>query len=144
MVKHRFNSKIDWNGGRNEVGHLQAGVINEKISIPKGMDGLGIGTNPDEMLLGAASTCYTITLAAMLERNGFVSPQLKVDSEGIVDVTKGVFTYEKVIHHVYIKLSPEADEVKAEKLAKLAETSCMISRAISGNVELTSEIKIEK
>ena len=34
------------------------------------MDGPGIGTNPDEMLLGAAATCYIITLAAMLERSG--------------------------------------------------------------------------
>ena len=33
------------------------------------MDGPGIGTNPDEMLLGAAATCYMITLAAMLERS---------------------------------------------------------------------------
>ncbi len=33
------------------------------------MDGPGVGTNPDEMLLGAAATCYIITLAAMLERS---------------------------------------------------------------------------
>jgi peroxiredoxin-like protein len=33
-----------------------------KISIPKEMNGPGIGTNPDEMLLGAASTCYIIYL----------------------------------------------------------------------------------
>ena len=63
------------------------------------MDGPGIGTNPDEMLLGAAATCYIITLAAMLERSGIKKEALHMNSEAIVDVTKGIFTYQKIIHH---------------------------------------------
>ena len=59
------------------------------------MDGPGAGTNPDEMLLGAAATCYIITLAAMLERSGIHQEALTMESEAIVDVTNGVFTYEK-------------------------------------------------
>ena len=60
MVKHLFNSHIDWVGGRNSIGDLQAGALNEKISIPKTMDGHGVGTNTDEMLTGIASTGYSI------------------------------------------------------------------------------------
>lgn len=144
MVKHKFNSKIEWPGGRNEVGNLHTGILSEKISVPSLMDGPGVGTNPDEMLLGAASTCYTITLAAMLERNGIEILDFNVESEGWVDVTKGIFTYEKITHHVYLKLPPEADEIKTRKLAERAEGGCMISRAISGNVKLESIITIEK
>ncbi|MDY5175419.1 OsmC family protein [Lactococcus lactis] len=144
MVKHLFNSHIDWVGGRNSIGDLQAGALNEKISIPKTMDGPGVGINPDEMLLGAASTCYSITLAAMLERNDILLEHLKVDAKGIVDVTKGTFTYEKITYHVAMKLTKESDEVKAIKLAKRAESSCMISRAIQGNIELETIIRIEK
>ncbi|AYG01794.1 OsmC family protein [Lactococcus allomyrinae] len=143
MAKHIFNSEIDWAGGRNAVGHLQTGVLKEKISVPSLMEGPGEGTNPDEMLLGAASTCYTITLAAMLERNEIGLINLKVDSTGVVDVTNGVFTYEKIIHHVFLKLTSEADETKARKLAERAETSCMISRAIRGNVQLETVITFE-
>lgn len=144
MVKHLFNAHIDWVGGRNSIGDLQAGALNEKISIPKTMDGPGVGTNPDEMLLGAASTCYSITLAAMLERNDILLEHLKVDAKGVVDVTKGTFTYEKITYHVAMKLTKESDEVKAIKLAKRAESSCMISRAIQGNIELETIIRIEK
>ncbi|GAA3313131.1 hypothetical protein GCM10020331_002520 [Ectobacillus funiculus] len=59
------------------------------------MDGPGIGTNPDEMLLGAAATCYIITLAAMMERSQLDKAGLTMTSEGIVDVTKGIITYKK-------------------------------------------------
>ncbi len=69
MAEHLFHLKADWPGLRNDIGTIDAGNLKTKVSIPPEMDGPGIGTNPDEMLLGAAATCYIITLAAMMERS---------------------------------------------------------------------------
>ena len=110
------------------------------------MDGPGIGTNPDEMLLGAAATCYIITLAAMMERSQLEKVDLTMESEGIVDVTEGIFTYKKIIHRPTIHLKMDAserDKRLAQRLAEKAETSCMISRAIQGNVEMQLEITVK-
>ncbi len=52
------------------------------------MNGPGEGTNPDEMLLGAAATCFVITYAAMLERANIEKESLTLSSEARVDVTK--------------------------------------------------------
>ena len=49
-----------WQGGRNEVGEVIGDVINEQISIPSSLEGTGIGTNPDELLVSAASSCYIL------------------------------------------------------------------------------------
>ncbi len=147
MTEHFFHLKADWPGTRNDVGTIDAGNLRTKISIPTEMDGPGIGTNPDEMLLGAAATCYIITLAAMMERSGLAKKELKMDSIGIVDVTNGVITYKKIIHKPYIVLSAVATKKEVElakKLAEKAEKSCMISRAIQGNVEIELEVKILK
>src|SRR5699024_8590045 len=103
------------------------------------MDGPGVGTNPDEMLLGAAATCYLITLAAMIERADLPLKEMSLDSEGIVDVTNGVFTYEKIIHKPYVALKADAEEKHYKMLQKLiekAESGCMISRAFKVNVSL--------
>ena len=143
MVKHIFNSKITWPGGRDAVGDIRTGVLQEKISIPASMDGPGLGTNPDEMLLGAASTCYTITLAALLERNQIDAVTFHVDSEATVSVEKGVFKYEKIIHSVYLKVAKGTDLEKTRRLAVYAENSCMISRAIQGNVVIEMKLKLE-
>jgi peroxiredoxin-like protein len=139
MAEHHFYLKAEWPGGRNSIGEIDAGNLKTKISIPPEMDGPGIGTNPDEMLLGAAATCYVITLAAMIERAALPLKKMAHDAEGIVDVTNGVFTYKKIIHKPTVVLQPKATEKdfkKLEVLVEKAEKSCMISRAIQGNVEL--------
>lgn len=146
MAEHHFHLKANWPGLRNDIGTIEAGNLVTKISIPPEMDGPGVGTNPDEMLLGAAATCYIITLAAMLERSHLEKEQLSMESEGIVDVTKGVFTYKKIIHRPKIVLKANATEKDvqlAKELAEKAEGSCMISRAIQGNVEMELHVTIK-
>lgn len=142
MAEHHFHLKADWPGGRNSEGYIDAGNLKTKISIPPEMDGPGVGTNPDEMLLGAAATCYLITLAAMIERANLPLKEMSHESEGIVDVTNGVFTYKKIIHRPTVVLQSSATEKDHRKLKVLvvkAEKGCMISRAIEGNVELALE-----
>lgn len=106
------------------------------------MDGPGIGTNPDEMLLGAATTCYIITLAAMMERSKVNTENLEMNSTAIVDVTNGIFTYKKIIHRPIIVITDEKDRLVSEKLAIKAEQSCMISKALRGNVDIEVEYSI--
>ncbi|KZE40241.1 hypothetical protein AV656_02950 [Bhargavaea cecembensis] len=145
MAEHIFKLKADWPGLRNDVGVIESGNLKTKISIPPEMDGPGVGTNPDEMLLGAAATCYIITLAAMLERSGIEKESLIMDSEATVDVTNGVFTYKRIVHKPRLVLAAGTDEKKlslARRLTEKAETSCMISRAIKGNVEIGLEAEV--
>ena len=136
-LKHEFKMQLYWPGGRNNVGTLEASKLNTKVSIPKEMDGPDVGTNPDEMLLGAAATCYMISLGAMLERAG-VDGTLNVESVGVVDVTNGVFTYEEIHHLATIHLQQNTEENRriAKRLAHKAEGTCMISKALKGNVNI--------
>ncbi|MGE7983528.1 SACOL1771 family peroxiredoxin [Solibacillus sp. NPDC093137] len=144
MTVHTFTLTIDWPGGRNAVGDLKTERLQTQISIPPEMDGPGIGTNPDEMLLGAAATCYLITLAAMLERSQ-IDAKLDLKSEGLVDVTNGVFTYKAIHHYVDIDLQNKEDERTrriAERYAYKAEETCMISKALKGNVEVHTHLTL--
>lgn len=139
MAEHHFYVKAEWPGGRNNVGYIDAGKLQTKVSIPPEMDGPGVGTNPDEMLLGAAATCYVITLAAMIERANLPLQEMSLDSEGIVEVKDNVITYKRIIHKPTVVLTNQASEKDYRILTRLverAETSCMISRAIKGNVEI--------
>ena len=139
MAEHVFRLRALWPGGRNSVGEIEAGQLKTRVSIPSEMDGPGVGTNPDEMLLGAAATCYIITLAAMLERSRIETLDLQMNSEGTVSVEKGIITYKKIKHMPVITISentPNQDILKIKKLVLKAEESCMISRAVKGNVEI--------
>jgi peroxiredoxin-like protein len=142
MTQHHFHLRANWPGKRNDIGEIQSGNLSTQVSIPKEMDGPGIGTNPDEMLLGAAATCYIITLAAMLERSGISQEGLELESTAIVDVTNGIFTYEKIIHRPTIVLIDEKDMIKTQRLVIKAEETCMISKALRGNVVIELEANI--
>ncbi|MDZ5712966.1 SACOL1771 family peroxiredoxin [Jeotgalibacillus haloalkalitolerans] len=143
MAEHSFHLNAEWPGGRNTVGSIEAGNLKTEISIPPEMNGPGIGTNPDEMLLGAAATCYIITLAAKLERANIVPEEMSLSSEGIVEVDdRGVITYRTIIHRPYVKADAAFRE-KIERYMDQSEQSCMISRALKGNVEIRLEKHFE-
>jgi peroxiredoxin-like protein len=146
MAQHVFHLKAHWPGGRNDTGSIATKNLKTIVSIPPEMDGPGIGTNPDEMLLGAAATCYIITLAAMIERSKVDKIDLTMESEGFVNVTDGVITYEKITHRPVVTIKQEQLKkfsTLLQKLAIKAEHSCMISRALKGNVEVEAILTIK-
>jgi peroxiredoxin-like protein len=142
MELHRFELTAVWHGGRIGEGRISVGHLNSAISIPKELEGPGQGTNPEEMLLGAAATCYLITLAAMLERQGF--ERLSLTSEIMVSSSPSM-KVERIIHRPVIILPADAAEPmleKANQAAVRAEQACMISKAMKGNVEIRVEANV--
>jgi peroxiredoxin-like protein len=141
MAYHHFHLKARWSGGRNGTGEIEAGNLKAAISVPKEMNGPGIGTNPDEMLIGAAATCYLITLAAIFERRNLPVKSLSLETEGIVFYDKRP-CFEKIIHRPYVTVAADAGEEEWEMIrhaTEQAEKACMISQALRGNVELEVE-----
>jgi len=142
MAEHSIHLNIDWPGGRNSVGEMNVGQMTTKVSIPKKMDGPEVGTNPSDMLLGAAGGCYLMTLAAMIERAELPLQEIGLKSEGIVDIINGVITYKKIIHRPTVILTDEATEKERKKLQRIivqADKHCMVSRAVEGNITIELE-----
>ncbi|MED0675943.1 peroxiredoxin, SACOL1771 subfamily [Aneurinibacillus thermoaerophilus] len=145
MAEHHFYLKADWKGGRDGEGRISVGNLQAPISVPKEMNGPGVGTNPDEMLIGAAATCYLITLAAILQNRGIGVSDLHLESEGIVIMEGSSPRFQKIIHRPRITLEAEAAEEQIETvvvLAERAEKACMVSKAVQGNVEVLVEADV--
>src|SRR5699024_673239 len=132
-------------GGRNSVGEMNVGQMTTKVSIPKKMDGPEVGTNPSDMLLGAAGGCYLMTLAAMIERAELPLQEIGLKSEGIVDIINGVITYKKVSQRPTVILTDEATEQERNKLQRIsvqADRHGIVSRAVEGNITIELETYI--
>lgn len=138
MVEHDFKVRTSWQGGRDAVGQVKGDIIDEQISIPASLDGTGKGTNPDELLVSAASSCYIISLAATLERSGFKDIEIEQESIGTASFNDGKFKMESIHHYPTISISGDKDELnhKLPKLIEIADRNCMVSNAIRNNVEL--------
>lgn len=144
MSVHDFHLKGRWNGGLNGDGHIDVGNLASDISVPESMKGPGKGTNPEELLLGAAGTCYLITLAAILQRRNLTITSLELASEGYVNAEGGL-KFTKIVHRPKVTLAAGADEAAmttAREATARAEKACLISNAIRGNVEVLVEPSI--
>ncbi|OAS17650.1 OsmC family protein [Paenibacillus oryzisoli] len=143
MPEHIFELKATWTGGLDGIGQLQADGLRTSISVPSQFDGPGVGTNPEELLLGAAATCYIITLGTLLAREGIVS--LELDSHIYVQ-NRPTMKVNAIVHQPRICVTPHRSEAQLDKIrvaAFRAEQTCMISKALRGNVHISVEPEIQ-
>lgn len=122
------------------------GNVKTKISVPQEMDGEGSGTNPDELLVGAACSCFLMTVAIGFERAGILSnvKQLSIASQGTVRADGGV-QFEKIVHRLTVELKEAVSAEKKKELediVRVSEDRCMVSKALSGNVAVEVQLTI--
>jgi peroxiredoxin-like protein len=134
-----------WEGNRNGTGIIKSdGGLNNAVSAPKDFDGPGIGSNPEELLISSANTCYMITLAAMLSNRKIHVEKFEVKSEGVLDKVDGKFTFKQIIHRPIITIGSDSN-VTVEKLQELAvnaELKCFISNTLRNSLDFSVEPKI--
>jgi peroxiredoxin-like protein len=145
MGEFSFLIKGTWEGDRNGTGIIKSeGGLNNVVSAPKDFDGPGVGSNPEELLISSANTCYMITLAAMLSNRKIKVEKLEVDSQGVLGKVEGKFTFKQIIHRPTITIG-SVENVTVEKLQELAvraEEKCFISNTLRKSLEFSVEPKI--
>jgi peroxiredoxin-like protein len=133
-----------WHGDRLGEGNIEADGINTAVSLPKEMGGPGVGSNPEELLIAAATNCYMITLAAILSRRNVPYEKFEVKSVGHVSSDGKKLKFEQIVHKPVIVLQSSDSELRAqvEELTHRAEKACFISQTLRGNVEIAVEPEV--
>jgi peroxiredoxin-like protein len=134
----RFSVSGTWKGDRNGTGKITSEQgLNLEVSAPKELDGPGIGSSPEELLISASNNCYMITLAAMLSNRKIDVDKLEVVSEGVVETIDGRLHFKEILHNPVISLSKDSGvtEEKLTEIAIRAEKACFISQTLRNNVE---------
>lgn len=133
---HTFKVHGSWTGDRQGVGNIEGDSISSKLSVPANLGGPGVGTSPEELLLGAAYGCYLITLSIILTNRKIPFTKIELESQGYVVNDKGL-RFDRIEHHPTIFVDQAVDEAQVMSYAEHAEHACMVSSAIRGNVEVT-------
>jgi peroxiredoxin-like protein len=142
-AEHSFKLTANWSGGLSGIGHVESGALNVAVSSPKAFGGPGKGTNPEELLLSAAASCYLITLAAICQRKELAIESITLTSEATT-TSPPALKLVSITHHPIITLKSPDDSSRASALdaATKAEMFCMISTALRPNVNLKVEATI--
>lgn len=141
--KHSFHLQSVWLGNSDGDGTLTAdrGATIE-YGVPEDLGGKPGRSNPEDMLLAAVTSCYSITLALLAERKRLPVTRIDVEANGEV-----VRQPDKTLKYTSIQLCPkialssteEAHRKAALDMAHKADLYCVISRAVRGNIEITVE-----
>ncbi|MGI9085527.1 MAG: OsmC family peroxiredoxin [Aeromicrobium sp.] len=130
-------ARTAWDGGlkdgSGQVELTSSGLATFDVSFPKRAADDADGTTSPEELVGAAhSSCYSMSLAGLLEKEGTTPQTLDVtadvsvgyDDKGALGLTGIVLTVRAEVDGI--------DEAGFQKVAEAAKEGCPISKALTG------------
>ena len=126
-------AKAVWEGGLRQgkgVMELQSQAFQGPYSYPSRFEE-GEGTNPEELIAAAHAGCFSMALAASLEREGFPPKRVSTEARVHLEVVDGKPTLTRIEAEVP-GISPE----KFLEIAEAAKEGCPVSRALAGVKEI--------
>lgn len=131
-----------WNGnlkeGKGEVSS-QSTTLNKTPYSFKTRFESGVGTNPEELIAAAHAGCFTMSVSATLEREGFVANDL--DTEAIVDVDMADLKIKSIHLELKAALIDGLSAKAFQQIAEGAKANCIISKALSMPITLNVTYK---
>jgi len=138
LEKVLYTAHATSTGGREGTSKSDDGVLDLKLTTPKGLGGNGAtGTNPEQLFAAGYSACF---IGAMKHVALMQKVALPADTSIAADVGIGPIPQSfgiQVALHVHI---PGMDKDAAKKIVDAAHQVCPYSNATRGNVEVTLDV----
>ncbi len=132
-----------WRGGLQKgTGHIstQSGLLNEAPYGFKERFEEGPGTNPEELIAAAHAGCFSMALAAQLEKEKMPADHLATAATVTLANEGGSFSITS-IHLDLVAKVPGADTAALERVANIAKLECPVSKLMNARITLT--VKLE-
>jgi peroxiredoxin-like protein len=135
MTDVTFNAELMWSGtGREGAGEIQTDSLALELSGPESMGGRGVGTNPEELLVSAVSSCFTATLFGVLRRAQLPVEALSVAASGTVTGFPGHARFSRIVVSPTILGGDVERHAEYEQAADIAHYRCLIGRTLGPEV----------
>ena len=121
---------------------LSTGIIN--YGVPPQFGGAAGKASPEELILAAISSCFSMTLGFVLEKRKVPARVLGMQAEATVQRIERQLVLTAITLHPQISIDTDSEKTRQDIDAAIerAEQACLISNAIRGNVELKVEAQI--
>jgi organic hydroperoxide reductase OsmC/OhrA len=136
-----FPVSIDWAGGRL-VRAAVPGKETISIATPPEFKGTDVGVwSPEDFLVAAAASCFTVTYLAVAERRGVAVHDVAVDGVGRMGIGEdGRLGFLGIDLSAHLVPEPGQEEAAVEA-ARRAEQGCFVSQALSVPVRLETLVR---
>ncbi|KAF1711164.1 OsmC family peroxiredoxin [Pseudoxanthomonas kalamensis DSM 18571] len=144
MAFKRYADAV-WNGdltsGKGGLSTPQSGLFDTQNYSFKTRFGDEKGTNPEELLAAAHAGCFSMALAAVLDKAGFVAEEIRTRAEATMEPGMDPGPTITAIKLVLDARVPGIGADVFQQLANEAKAGCVISRALSVPVTLEATLQ---
>ena len=140
----QFQFAVDLNWLEKNRGIITSDMVSDKlfVSTPRAFGGEGKDWSPEDLLLGAISSCFMTTFLYFANRMELEISRLECHTSGVVEKVDGKlrFTDLHVEPKIYVEF--EKGQEKAVEVLKKTQEYCLISNTV--NVPVTYNAQILK
>jgi len=127
-----------WEGGlKDGKGTISASggaFSNAPYSFVRRFEGGSTGTTPEELIAAAHASCFSMALAAALEKNGTPSTSIETTASATLEKVGDAMTITTMQLNT-VGVVPNVDDATFQRLAAATKDGCIVSRALKGNME---------
>jgi len=132
-----------WSGGLQKgAGTIstQSGILTKARYGFKERFENGPGTNPEELIAAAHAGCFSMALAAQLEKEGMTPDRLQTLATVTLEKDEGSFSI-TLIHLDLLATIPGADQSNLERVANIAKRECPVSKLLNTRITLSAKLE---
>jgi peroxiredoxin-like protein len=133
MADLHFEIEATWQGtGKEGGGVARMSGYEIPVSGPTSMNGKGVGTSPEELLLTGVTACYSGTLVGVLKKAGLPVDSVSVKTDGVVSGYPLSAKFDQLTVHPTIHGGDKERLEDYKKNAEIAREKCFVGKTISG------------
>lgn len=130
-----FQNRLTMSVGKPQnEGEVTLGGKLIRCSAPAVMNGKGVGTNPEELLISAVAACFSLTFAGVLQSRKLPAESIQTEVEGIVIRDKGL-RFERIIVSPVIYDADRKLEPEYQAAAEFARERCFIGSTVKQSLD---------
>jgi len=139
---HRYRTTAHWSA--HHTGIVEAEEIPRTInfSAPPEFGGdPGLWT-PEHLLVAALATCFVSTFRAVAAASKLEVLSLATAVDGVLEKGQSGFSFTRYTLRPKLTIAREEDRERAGRLLAKAEDVCLVTRSLTGRVEMQAEILV--
>lgn len=123
--------------------NLSTGTV--EYGVPSQFGGVPGKISPEELLLAALSSCFSMTLGFIVEKRKVPVQDLEMHAEGIVNRIRGTLVLTSITLKPLLTIADDNEKIRQDIDAAIerAKQACLITNAIRGNVEMKVEVELK-
>src|ERR1700712_6108532 len=98
------------------------------------------GSNPEELIGAAHSSCFTMALSLMLSEAGLKPTQLDTTAEVVLEQVEGGFAITSIKLTLKAKI-PGTDDATFQSIAAKAKAGCPVSKLLKADITLEATLE---